>query len=189
MTRRKAIVWILSIIVVVITGGVSLILIRKKRKLNNPIIYSGIISEISETIIPATETPGAKDANISKSIIDMIELCLSDHDRRTVLMGLDDTERYAQKVYSSSFGRCTNVEKNAIVNHFQNKGTFDSTFLNKVKNKLLGPSFFSLIKELTIRAYCTSQIGALHGLAYEHIPVSYIGCVPLVSNQRSWATA
>lgn len=148
-----------------------------------------LISRIAETIIPKTDTPGANEAGVVTYIVNIIENCLSNRDRTTVLVGLDDVEEYAMRKYSSLFNGCKKKEKIAIIGHFQNKGTFDNAFLNKVRNKLVGPSFFELIKDLSVKAYCTSQTGASQGLAYEHIPVSYQGCVPLLASQRSWATA
>lgn len=162
---------------------------RAIRESKSRIYYRSLIIEIAEIIIPNTDSPGAKQADLYKCIIGMINQCLPSRDRRTIFAGLDDVEQYTKKKYSLSFIECNDYNKILVLERFQNLGRFDNKFLNKVKTKLLGPSFFELIKELTTKAYCTSQIGATQGLSYEHVPVSYIACMPLLSNQRSWATA
>ncbi|MCH5720423.1 gluconate 2-dehydrogenase subunit 3 family protein [Niabella hibiscisoli] len=60
--------------------------------------------------------------------------------------------------------------------------------LNKVKTKLIGRSFISLLKDMTAIGYCTSELGATKGLAYEAVPVKFIACMPLIQGQKSWAT-
>lgn len=189
MTRRNAIIWILGVIIFTITGGVCSLFIYRRRSLNDPSVYTGLISEVAEVIIPSTQTPGAKDANISISIVQMIKSCLSERERRKVITGLEYIQIYTQKKYSSSFNQCLAEKKIAILDYFDNKDRFQNEFLNRVKQKVFGPSFFELIKDLTVKAYCSSRIGGTQGLAYDHIPVEYVACMPMGLNQRSWATS
>lgn len=151
--------------------------------------YQDLICAIAETIIPETSTPGANEADVYLYIVNVTEMCLSDRDKRIILSGLDDVEEYSLKKYSLSFTECPENNKNKILKYFYQKGVINNTFLNKVKNKVLGPSFFELFKKLTVQGYCCSKVGATQGLAYDHIPVNYIACTPLSSNQRSWATS
>lgn len=189
MTRKNAIVILIITIMSAVLAGISIGYFKRKRKLKEIGQYQNLISEISEVIIPQTDTPGAKEAGVVVYVINVIETCLSDRDRRIVLVGLDDIEEYSRKRYSRTFAKCSEQNKAAVLAHFQNKGNFDNAFLNKVKNKLLGPSFFELIKSLVVKGYCISELGATEGLAYEHIPVHYISCTTLLPNQQSWATA
>lgn len=188
ITRRGA---IFKMFMLLVSSSIFLNSCFKTRrgKNGNVDVYRDLISEVSEVIIPQTDTPGAKEAGVSAYIIRVIESCLSDRDKKTILSGLNDVEEYSRNKYSLAFTACSEENKIAVLDHFQNRGSFDNAFLNKVKNRLLGPSFFELIKSITVKGYCTSQIGATQGLAYEHIPISYVACTPLFPNQRSWATA
>lgn len=56
-----------------------------------------------------------------------------------------------------------------------------------VKNAPLTP-FFTLVKELTILGYFSSEIGCTQALAYVPIPGSYQGVVKLKEGQKAWAT-
>ena len=56
-----------------------------------------------------------------------------------------------------------------------------------VKNAPLTP-FFTLVKELTILSYFSSEIGCTQALAYVQVPGSYKGVVKLKEGQKAWAT-
>lgn len=157
---------------------------KQLKKLND---YKALINEIAEVIIPRTNTPGSKDAKIADSIIRLAENCMSKRDRATLISGLTDLEAYSYKKRSSSFLNCSSKDQVAILQHFEEKATFLSPFLNRVKKRLWGASFFGIMKNLTVSCYCTSMLGATEGLRYDKIPVYYIGCLPFVQGQRSWA--
>lgn len=189
MTRKNAIGILVSIFITILIAGYTFFRFRSKRTIRNVRYYQDIISEVAETIIPQTDTPGAKRAGVNVYIINVIESCLSVRDQKTILGGLEDVEEYCLKRYSLPFIKCTPEKKISTLEHFRQKGVFENVFLNKVKNKLLGSSFFELIKDLTVTGYCMSEIGAIQGLAYDHTPVTYNACVPLLPDQHSWATA
>lgn len=189
MTRKNAIAILVSVFIATLIAGYTFFRFRPKRTIRNVRYYQDIISEVAETIIPQTDTPGAKQAGVNAYIINMIESCLSVRDQKTILRGLEDVEEYCRRKYSLPFMECTPEKKISTLEHFRQKGVFENVFLNKIKNKLFGYSFFELIKDLTVTGYCMSKIGAVQGLAYDHIPVTYIACVPLLPDQHSWATA
>lgn len=189
MTRRSAILVVACMLFAIISGGVGSILYRRKWKPIDLKKHIDTLTEIAEIIIPATSTPGAKKAGVIPYIINEIEMNLTSFNKRTLLLGLEDLENRCYHRYSLSFPLCSAEQKIAALRHFQDKSRFNNIFLNKIKHKLIGPSFFELIKELTVTAYCTSKIGATQGLAYDHVPVDYVACTPLVPGQRSWATS
>jgi len=48
--------------------------------------------------------------------------------------------------------------------------------------------YFSVIKELTIFGFYTSEVGASQVLHYNPIPGKFNGCVPLGEIGKTWAT-
>jgi len=157
---------------------------RKRRSLEE---FREHVSVISELIIPRTDTPGAKDAAVPDFIIRTLKNCYSRRDRSNFLAGLERLEEYSIRHFSGSFLNCSFDNKTKILEYFEKEGPFSNSFLNKVKSKILGPSFFEIIKKLTITGYCTSMIGATRGLAYDKVPVVYLACEPYVPKQKSWA--
>ncbi|WEK21210.1 MAG: gluconate 2-dehydrogenase subunit 3 family protein [Candidatus Pedobacter colombiensis] len=147
-----------------------------------------LIEELSEMIIPRTEAPGAKDANVADFILQTVLYCLDIHEQNNFISGLQDLEDYSIENYKSSFLDCSIMNKNKILKHFENRDVYSYHILNKVRNRLFGRSFFAQLKEFVIVGYCTSEIGATKGLAYDYIPGNYEACISIQPHQKSWAT-
>ena len=147
-----------------------------------------LIAEIAEVIIPGTDTPGAKDAHVEDFIIGMIEFCSDRKTQNNFIIGLLELENYAIDEYGSPFVTCDSFEQSAILTFFEKKAHYQIIILNKVRNKLMGKPFIIKFKELTVEGYCTSELGATRGLAYDYIPEIYNACIRLEPNQRAWAT-
>ncbi len=147
-----------------------------------------LIAELAETIIPKTDTPGAKEAMAHLTIITLIKEVSDRKTQNSFIDGLKDLKGYTESKYGKSFQSLTASEKLQVMTHFRDKGKNFSGFAGKVKNKFLGKSFFTILKEYTTIGYCTSKPGATQGLAYDYIPGKYISCIPMTPNQKAWAT-
>jgi len=159
--------------------GLPVSLLPKKKEL---------VAELAETIIPRTDTPGAKDAKVEDYIIKMITENTDAKTQKSFMAGLSSLEHYTYENYHQQFVQCNASQKNEIIKHFESKSTYSIGILNKVSKKLLGPSFFNQLKDLTTVGYCTSFAGATKGMAYDFIPVNFEACIPLKKNQLAWAT-
>lgn len=147
-----------------------------------------LLAELGEVIIPRTDTPGAKDAKVEEYTIRIIKYCTERNTQHNFLNGLIELEKYVQKNYNRDFAACTEKQKIAVLQHFEDKSVFRMRLLNKVNNKFFGVPFFARLKQLTAEGYCMSELGATKGLAYDYIPSTYQSCIPLAKNQKSWAT-
>lgn len=74
-----------------------------------------MVVAIAEAIIPTTETPGARDAQVDRFVDNM----LSDHyptaDRERFLAGLARVEARAQRLHKQAFNALTPAQQSAIV--------------------------------------------------------------------------
>jgi len=147
-----------------------------------------LIAELGEVIIPRTDTPGAKDAKVEEYTIRVIKSCTERITQHNFLNGLNDVEEYVRKNYNCDFAACTAKQKIAVLQYFEDKSFYKIKMLNKINNKFFGVPFFVKLKQLTVEGYCTSEVGATKGLAYDYIPSVYQSCIPLTHNQKSWAT-
>ncbi|MBB6269797.1 hypothetical protein HDF26_000224 [Pedobacter cryoconitis] len=147
-----------------------------------------LIAELAEVIIPKTDTPGAKDAQVEDFIVDMMKFCTEPKNQHNFLNGLADLEIYTHKNYNRNFIACSKSEKQEILKYYEAKSLYKLKIISKVNNKVFGMPFFIILKQLTVEGYCTSQPGATRGLAYDYIPGAYASCIPLTKNQKSWAT-
>jgi hypothetical protein len=174
--------------------GVSSFSLYKWFKLKQPISAahfhdkSAVLEELVDLIIPATDSPGAKNARVHEYIINVIVNCNSLNQQNIFYNGIEDLEKYAHNTYNRTFLKCSFEEKRSILTYTEVHTGFPIKILNKIQNKFLGKPFYTKLRELTIEGYCLSKVGATLGLAYDYIPVDYQACIPLRVNQKSWAT-
>jgi hypothetical protein len=147
-----------------------------------------LITELAETIIPQTDTPGAKAAGAGSFIIKMVRDCTPVQSQNNFLTGLNDVESYTSDAFGRSFIQCSQNERDQTLKHFEEAGAPLPGIIGKVEKKIAGESFFILLKRYTVLGYCTSEIGATQGLAYDYIPGRYVANIPLGPRQKAWAT-
>ena len=147
-----------------------------------------LVADLAETIIPATDTPGAKKAMAHVAVIAMIKQVADRKTQNLFIDGLKDVQSYASAQYNKPFGSLTSIQQQETVGHFRDEGKNYTGMMGKIKNRFIGKSFFHILKEYTTIAFCTSRAGATQTLAYDFIPGGYHSCIPLTPGQRGWAT-
>lgn len=143
---------------------------------------AALLAEIAETIIPTTDTPGAKAAKVEEFIMLIMQDCTDPADRDRFYQGLDAFEASCRKDLGKGFIALDKAERIKALKQAE---------ADAVKAKDKGSDkrpFFSEMKQLTMTGYFTSEIGATQALEYVHIPGSYQGCVPLTPGKRAWAS-
>lgn len=190
MNRKKA---IFSLLVIgtgatAIYSGISWFNIAKKPDLNFISQHQALIDELAERIIPRSDTPGAKDVMAGKVIVTLLKNTSDRKTQNNFIDGLKNVEKLAFSKFDKNFIHLSVVQQNSIVQHFYEEGRSFTGKIGKAKNKILGKTFFNILKQYTTIAFCTSKEGATEALAFDLVPGEYIGCMPLSVNQRSWAT-
>lgn len=190
MDRRKALKGLLLFGggAAAVAGGIKSFQWYKKPDLQQLPGYKPLIAELAETIIPRTDTPGAKDAGVQDYIITMIQDCTPAKLQNKFMDGLADVQHYAQAQYSRSFLECSKEQRHNVLAHFEKRDRQYSGLAGKVQRRLFGDGFFVTLKKYTVQGYCTSIQGATQGLAYDYIPGRYQGCATLEPDQKCWAT-
>jgi len=190
MKRRKAIGSILLAggVTVVGFGGYEWYSLTKNPDKNYLLTKKSLLAELAETIIPATDSPGAKEAGAVEFMLPMLNECTDNKTLNRFIRGLQDLEKYTQAAYHREFSDCSQEEKLAILQWAEQKSKPSNSLLDKLKSKFTGRSFFDMLKTYTLYGYCISEKGASLGMHYIAVPGRYISCVPLEPNQTSWAT-
>ncbi|HSZ34812.1 MAG TPA: gluconate 2-dehydrogenase subunit 3 family protein [Puia sp.] len=147
-----------------------------------------LIADLSEIIIPRTNTPGAKDAKVQETIIALIKNTGDRKTQNNFIEGLKSVESYSLSIFKNPFILLSTPQQNEVLMHFFKKSKNFSGNLGKAKNKILGKSFFEILKYYCTVAFCTSEPGATGALSYDYIPGKYNGCMQVSADQRSWAT-
>ena len=105
-----------------------------------------LLSALAETIIPATDTPGAKEAGVGNFIYVMIKDCTEKRSANNFINGLKDLERHCDSQYNCSFINCNEQQQIKTLAYFEEKGKPYDGIAGKIQNKLTGKSFFSSLK-------------------------------------------
>lgn len=190
MKRKTAIKSILAFVTLGVSTGALYEFLKpgEAMPLNMLPQKKALIAELTELIIPRTDTPGAKDAMVEAYFIKMITENTDPKSQKAFLTGLNSLEHYTLSNYSTAFVNCNNAQKTAVLQHFEDKATYSFSLLNKVNKRLFGLPFFYQLRNLTVEGYCTSFLGTTKGMAYDYVPVNYEACIPLKNGQLAWAT-
>jgi Gluconate 2-dehydrogenase subunit 3 len=190
MKRKKAIGTILLAGGATVVGfsGYEWYFLTKTPDKNYLLGKKSLLTELAETIIPATDTPGAKEAGAVEFMIPMLNKCTDNKTLNRFIRGLQDLEEYTQSNYQREFSECSLEEKTAVLSWAEQKSKVSNSLLGKIKNKFTGHPFFEILKTYTLYGYCISEKGAGLGMHYIAVPGKYLPCIQLEPNQTSWAT-
>jgi hypothetical protein len=135
-----------------------------------------LLAEVCDTIIPASDTPGAKDALCHRYIDELITNFYSKEDRDQFIKDLKIFDDYSIRKYSKAFVALIPAERESVLNMI-----VDDISKEHEKNKLkkgVKKHVFTAIKEATIAGYFTSEAGAKGGLgSFIPVPGPYKGCI------------
>ncbi len=125
---------------------------------------------LAETIIPETDTPGAREAGVGEFIEFMLQEWFPAEDRDRFVDGLDRLHGYCSAEYGTSFAELDTGQQIAVVTALMQGETpnFDDG----------GQDFFEHAKQLTMFGYYTSEIGMTVERRYLPIPGRYDGAYP-----------
>ncbi|RDC61466.1 hypothetical protein AHMF7616_00045 [Adhaeribacter pallidiroseus] len=130
-----------------------------------------LLAEITETILPATNTPGAKDLKIYTFVHKMIADCYEPEVQENVVKGLATAEQLAKQTYAKTFATCDTKQREEILTTMEI--SIDPNWA----------SFYKLVKDLTLQGYLTSEYYLTNHTNYKMIPGHFYGCVPAPTPQ------
>jgi hypothetical protein len=141
------------------------------------------LDEIADTIIPDTDTPGAKAAKVGSFMTVMVKDCYDEKDQNIFRDGMDKINSASKKKYDKVFMQLTPQQRHELLVQIDNE---QKEFTRKKKQD--DPNhYFRLMKELTLLGYFTSEIGCTKALRYVESPGRYEGCIPYKKGEKAWA--
>ncbi len=160
------------------------------------------LNEIADTILPDTSSPGAKAANVGQFMAVMVRDCYTPQDQQTFTEGLSKLNDAANKKYSSKFMSLTAQQRTDLLvaldaeqkdfNKQRAKQLEEDAAKHKGDNTYKAPElskhYFTMMKQLTLLGYFTSEIGATKALRYVAVPGHYDGNLPYKKGDKAWAT-
>lgn len=141
------------------------------------------LDEVAETIIPATNTPGAKAAKVGAFMNVMVTDCYEAKDQKIFTEGLAQIEESSKHLYSKGFMEISAEQRTSLLNQV-NK---ELKAYNDTKKDTDPNHYFGMMKQLTLLGYFTSEVGATQALRYVAVPGKYEGCIPYAKGDKAWA--
>ena len=129
-----------------------------------------LLAELSETILPKTNTPGAKDLHAHLFTLVMIDDCMNKEDQQKWMRGLKDFEKAAKTKLDKPFMESTPEQRRSFVSALDGVKKGDESDLH---------FFYANVKRFTVQAYTTSQYFLTNVQKYELVPGRYHGCIPI----------
>lgn len=142
------------------------------------------LGDIAETILPKTSSPGAKEAGVGEFIPVMVRDCYTADDQKVFLEGLNKLEDASDKKYNKKFQELSSEERTALLTEIDK----EAKAYKSAKKEGDPEHYFSMIKQLTLLGFFTSELGATKALRYVLIPGRYDGNLPYKKGDKAWAT-
>lgn len=151
------------------------------KKININANQEQFLADVSETIIPKTDTPGAKDLGLHLFVLKMVDDCFSKKDQDEFMAGLDKVSKDAEKRFNKPFGQCTRAQRESILNELDQKHVAQSRSEKDKKakgDKTQAPvdevlTFYNIAKGETIFGYTYSKYFMTKQIVYELVPGRY----------------
>lgn len=132
-----------------------------------------LLAEIVDTLIPPTDTPGAKALNIHLFVLMMLNDCHDTTDQANFMSGLDLVDAFAIEHTTKPFTACASSERVDL--------------LVKMKAKQTTPpklwTFNQLMRRRAIEGYRESEYVMTHLQPHQMIPAPYDGYYPASNYQ------
>ena len=176
ITRRRAVKQLL-----IISGGIVIFpscvhhedktsILLKNLDLNAG--HEKLMAEIAATIIPATDTLGAKDVYTHIYTLKMLDDCYEKEKQQAFVKGLNEINTISKKRFKNNFVDCTVPERQDILTDIEAKNGYSKDV----------QSFYGMMKHLTIQGYMTSKYVGTKLVVYELVPGRFHGSFPIQKN-------
>ena len=137
-----------------------------------------MLAEIAGTIIPQTETPGAKEVDVQLYITKMLLDCEEPKVQQEVLSGLKLLDDHSDELFGDSFVDCQPPQREEILAGIE--ALPDEIVKDNEKDNIdYRPlkSSMKLMKRYTIRGYMNSKYYLTEVKPYKLIPGEFNGCI------------
>ncbi|OKS85565.1 gluconate 2-dehydrogenase subunit 3 family protein [Mucilaginibacter polytrichastri] len=150
------------------------------KKINVSADQERFVADVAETIIPKTDTPGAKDLSLHLFVLKMVDDCFSKKDQDAFMAGLDKLSKEAEKRYDKPFGQCSQQQRESLLTELDQKQMAYQKAQNahgkNLKKELPADdmlAFYGITKGETIFGYTNSKYFMTKQIVYELIPGRY----------------
>jgi len=142
------------------------------------------LNEVAETILPATQTPGAKEAKVGEFMTVIVNDCYESKDQTAFMEGIKKLNEACTKAVGKNFMQATGEQRHQFLVDLDK----EAAAFQKSKKPDETKHYFTMMKELTLWGFFSSEPGATKALRYVAVPGRYEGTVPYKKGDKAWAT-
>ena len=131
------------------------------------------LDEVGETILPKTNTPGAKDAEVGKFMTVVVNDCYKEADQHVFFDGMKKLDEACNKMHGYGFIKADAAQRKEFLT------ALDKEAKEYAKNKKNDEPnhYFTMMKQLTLLGFFTSKPGLKECFNYLPVPSKYDGAV------------
>ena len=164
------------------------------------------LDEVSETILPKTTTPGAKEAKVGAYMALFVKDCYPAADQKVFHEGIMKLNDECKKMHDVAFMKATPEQRKSLLVKLDSdakeeagkKTEFDNEQIRKEKEEhekgntgfereKRSAHYFSMMKQMTIAGFYTSKEGRTGALRYNPVPGKYDGDLPYKKGDKAFA--
>ena len=216
MNRREAVQYISLLLGGTIVGG-NVFLTGCKSNTGVSMTFSdddvSLLNEVADTILPATNTPGAKAAKVGEFMTVMVNDCYEAPDQKIFHEGLSKLNEASKNKNGKLFMESTPQQRHDLLVELDNKVKEYNKKINIYQQGLTSEQrtamaiqkdfdgrdpladkkrgnpeyYFQMMKELTLLGYFTSEIGCTQARRYVERPGKYEGDIPYKKGDKAFA--
>lgn len=136
------------------------------------------LDEIGDTIIPETDTPGAKATGIGAFMVMMVKDTYDADQQKAFVDGLNMIRKDFKSSKGTDFVEAAQEDRLAYLNGMYEQFKTSNGEEAKVIN---------MLKDLTVLGYFSSEIGATQALNYVEVPGRFDACIPYNKGDKAYA--
>jgi hypothetical protein len=160
-----------------------------------------MLDEVGETIIPTTDTPGAKATKIGEFMKTIVTDCYNPAQQKVLAEGLGGFNEACKKLNGKNFIESSAEQRKAFLvslekeaKEYNTKRDESDKAAKEKAQAAMDPNFvespshyYTMIKQLTLWGYFSSEIGMKQALRFLPIPGKYDGAYPYKKGDKAWA--
>ena len=159
-----------------------------------------LLNEVADTIIPVTDTPGAKAAKVGEFMQVFVTDCYTKNEQKAFTNGLLALQNTCNKQFGKDFSKLTSGERNSLLAALETEAKGSNLQVlekekiareqaqkNMIEFKGTPSHYYTMIKQLTLIGYFTSEIGMTKALKLLPVPGKYDGAYPYKKGDKAWS--